>query len=67
MVLETVAMDTFAFAATDRISSSARFLRLRLGVFGIQTLGFTVEKAFSSYRTKRAETRSHLTPNYTSY
>jgi hypothetical protein len=63
MVLETVAMDTLALAATDRISSGARFFRLRLGVFDIQTLGIKVEKAFTSYRTEGAETTSHLTRN----
>jgi hypothetical protein len=63
MVLETVAMDTLALAATDRISSGALFFRLRLGVFDIQTLGIRVEKAFSSYRTDRSKTRPHLTRN----
>jgi hypothetical protein len=67
MVLETVAMETLALAATARISSNVRFLRLRLGVFDIQILGFKVEKAFTSYRTRRFETRLHLTPKYGPY
>jgi hypothetical protein len=36
MVLETVAIETLALAATDRISSAARCFRLRMGVFGMQ-------------------------------
>jgi hypothetical protein len=46
MVLETVAIETFALAATDRISSNARCFRLRLGVFGIHALGILKEGVY---------------------